>query len=447
MNLSRLSIRLRLAALATLLVAVTLTLSGIGLGILFDRQVRQLLVEELEASSNTLLAGIEPGRGPRIEPEVIGRDPRYLSPYSGYYWVIEFDGRMIRSPSLWDAMLPVPPIPVKPGQIATHVVAGPDDQRLLLIDRTVTIGPDRQPLRLMVAASLASHRAATQRFQSDLLPLLLGLGTLLILGSAVQLAIGLRPFARIPAAIAALQTGARPRIGEDLPRELRPLARAIDGLLEDRDQRITRARHAAADLAHTLKTPLQALMGQTEDLRRRGDARSADAIDAIAATVRTRVDRELGRARLGGRGPAEAHKVAEGIIAVLRRTPRGAEVRIRNDLPTALRLAIDPNDLADALGSLMENALRHAQAELRIHAGTRDGYDLLHVDDDGAGVAPEDLNDILIRGLSRDTDGTGLGLALTRDIMQAVDGRLHVENRASGFRATLVLPRIGVLRV
>ena len=444
MRLSRLSIRLRLALLATLLVAVTLTLSGIGLGILFDRQVRQLLVQELEASGNTLLAGIEPGGPPRIDPKVIGRDPRYLRPYSGHYWLILRDGQVFRSPSLWDAMLPVPEAAAPPGAIRIHDIPGPDGQKLLLIDRTVTIGPERRPLRMLVAASLASQHEAAERFQGDLRPLLLGLGAVLILGFAAQLAIGLRPFARIPEAIAALQSGARRRIGEDLPRELRPLARAIDGLLDDRDRRIARARHAAADLAHTLKTPLQALMGQAEDLRRRGDTRAAEAIDAIATTLRTRVERELGRARIGGRGPAEARRVAEGLAAVLSRTPRGAEVRIRNDLPAALRLAMDPDDLADALGSLMENALRHARSAVHLHAEARDGFDTIHVDDDGPGVAAGDLDGILTRGLSLDAggEGNGLGLALADDILQAVDGRLSVENRPAGFRATLAVPRL-----
>lgn len=204
-----------------------------------------------------------------------------------------------------------------------------------------------------------------------------------------------------------------------------------------------RARNRAADLAHTLKTPLQALRGETGRLRDQGAARAADAIDEIVDTIRSRVDRELGRARIGGEGPADLAQVAAKVAAVLRRTPRGEEVVIRVDVPPGLTARIDPYDLTEALGSVAENALRHAVAEVRLSARPEGRQVDLCVEDDGPGL-PEDLIARMTRrGESLEQDGTGLGLALARDIAEAAEGELRAANRSGGgFRVTLRLWRL-----
>ncbi|WP_265500873.1 ATP-binding protein [Paracoccus beibuensis] len=185
-------------------------------------------------------------------------------------------------------------------------------------------------------------------------------------------------------------------------------------------------------------------MGQSDGLRRRGQPEAAAAIDAIAGTIHDRVDREPGRARIGGRGPADAHQVAQGLVPVLSRTPRGDHIAIRNDLPERVMLPIDAADLADPLGSLMENALRHAGHPVRISHDDHGGQRRIQVEDDGRGVSDADLNRIVTRGLSLDEGSTGLGLALARDIAAAAaaGAHLHVTSLSPGFRASLVFDDI-----
>ncbi|WP_265500874.1 hypothetical protein [Paracoccus beibuensis] len=219
MILARASVRLRLALLSAVLVV-----AGRGLGILFDRQVTQLLVKELEANSNTLMAGRTRSVARCPSPRH-GPGPALSQPYSGHYWQIEATGRTTRSTCLWDAVLAVPEVAPRPGETVVGEATGPDQQDLLLIDRTVTIGADRTPLRITVAVDRASQRQTAHLFQRDLLPFLLGLGALLILGFAVQLSVGLRPFDRIPATITALARARAPGSGRTCRKSCAPLRR------------------------------------------------------------------------------------------------------------------------------------------------------------------------------------------------------------------------------
>ncbi len=314
-------------------------------------------------------------------------------------------------------------------------------QRLLVLERSVRIGPEALPLRVSVAESRTSLEEAQALFKRDLLPFLIGLGALMTAGSVAQVAIGLRPFARVRRQIEEMNRGLRSRLGSDQPKEVLPLATAIDELLEDRDKRIARARTRATDLAHTLKTPLQALLGETGRLRQRGEGAAADMIDEIVEAVRTRVDRELARSRIGSGGATDLRAAARKVAKVLERTALAETVRLSLDVPSALMASIDENDLIEALGSIAENAMRHATKEVRITARGGPGHVDLSVADDGKGVPAALLSRIARRGVRFDDtlDGTGLGLSLAHEIVEAAGGKVIMENLSPGFRVTFRL--------
>jgi signal transduction histidine kinase len=309
----------------------------------------------------------------------------------------------------------------------------------VILDRSISVGPGNEPVRITVATSRARFEEARGLFGRNVLPFLVGLGLFLMLASAAQVAFGLRAFSRIRRDIEALDRGGLSRLGHDLPHEVRPLAAAVDALLDDRDRRIARARHRAADLAHTLKTPMQAILGETGRLRDRGHQDSADAIDGIVDTIRCRIDRELGRAGIGTEGHANLHATVEAVASVLRRTPQGEDVAIVADIPPDLTVRLDGHDLTEVVGAVLENAVRHARARVRIHAEVQHARVRLVIGDDGPGVPEWDLDRILRRGTRLDADGTGLGLALAQDILDTAGGSLELRNLAKGFEVTLVL--------
>lgn len=444
------SIRWRLVLAGGLAIALALALSGMGLAVLFERHVARVAAADLRDRALALAAMVEPrgrdGASLRAPPE----DPLYDQPFSGHYWQVSLGDEIRRSRSLWDHTLAVEGRAPPPGQSRELDLSGPRDEPLLAIEQSLSVGQGAAalPLRIVVAEDRSQLSLARQGFLGDLLPYLSLLGLALMLASWVQITIGLRPLAQVGARVAGLIAGTRPRMGQDLPTEVTPLATQIDSLLDARDQELDRARHRAANLAHGFKTPLQALLGDAAQLRGRGEHELAHSIETIATEMRRHVDRELARARIQtaraatGAEPAE---IARKLIGVLRRTPTGAGLDWQLDAGPGLRARIDPGDLTEAMGALMENAMRHAETRVQISirpdapAGAR--HIAIAIRDDGPGVPEAHLAGLTRRGLSLDPSGQGqgIGLAMVADITDAAQGTLRLSNARPGFLAELRL--------
>lgn len=442
--------RLFLAGTASILVA--LALSGLGLLLLFERHVERRMVGELEAHLRQLVSGLERVDG-RLQMARPPAEPRFKEPLGGLYWqIVEEPGATLRSRSLWDAALQLPPDELADGEVHEHRIEGPRGETLLVVERTLelpsSLGGGR--LRVVVAVNRAELHAAGTAFALDLVPSLAMLAVLLVVGAWMQVAIGLRPLEAVRRRLADVSAGRAARLGASFPDEVRPLAAEVDHLLEAQEQAVARARARAADLAHGLKTPLTVLSSDVEELRAQGEMRIADEIAAVAATMRRHVDRELARARLGSRprhGPAVAVRpVVEQVVSVLCRTPRGHElgweVAVDDDAATTL----DLHDLAEVVGNLADNATKWAESRVRI-LGRREGNAVvLVVEDDGPGIAEDKLGAVTARGdrLDESRPGSGLGLAIVTELLEAHGASLALgRSELGGLRAEVSLPTAG----
>ena len=234
-------------------------------------------------------------------------------------------------------------------------------------------------------------------------------------------------------------------MGGDWPQEVQPLAAELDALLTAREADVERARGRAGDLAHGLKTPLQALMGEAARLRAADQAQAAEGIEVVVATMRAHVDRELARTRIAlqsRNARAGAAAVARSVVAVLQRTPGGQRLAWQVDVPDDLVLAIDAADLSEALGALAENAARHAAGRVEVGAFVMGAQARVTVRDDGPGLPADRRAAMMARGVLADEagPGTGLGLAIAAEIAEAAGGVLELEEAGPGLSATLVLP-------
>jgi signal transduction histidine kinase len=124
------------------------------------------------------------------------------------------------------------------------------------------------------------------------------------------------------------------------------------------------------------------------------------------------------------------------------RTPAGARLNWSIDIPSDTIARIDPDDLAEAVGNLAENAARHAQTGVSIRLRRESGFIVLTIADDGGGIPPGQLEEVLSRGgrLDRSGSGAGLGLAIVGDIAEAWNGRFEIHNTATGLEADICLP-------
>jgi signal transduction histidine kinase len=442
------SLRLRLLVAGAVSILVALALSAFGLTLLFERHVERRIAGELAVHLDQITAGLDRDASGALVLSRPPADPRFGTPLSGLYWQIRVGDERLRSRSLWDETLDLPADALADGAVHEHRIAGPGGTSLVALERSVAL-PARLgggSLRAVVAVDAADITAATRAFAVDLIPYLAVLAVVLIVSAAVQVTVGLRPLAAVRSRLAGIRAGTERRLGDAFPDEIRPLAAEVDGLIAAREAQLERARARASDLAHGLKTPLQVLSGDVARLRARGEAAIADDIEQVAASMRRHVDRELARARLaagGGDATADVAAVVEAVLGVVVRTPAGAALAWTTAIPAGVIARIDPDDLAEAIGNLAENAARHARSRVTVSARD-DGDDLaVEVADDGAGIAEDDIDRVLARGgrLDRGGDGAGLGLAIVGDIAEAWGGRLRLASAATGTTATLVLRR------
>lgn len=443
------SLRLRLVIAGAAAVLVALALAAAALSALFAAHVERRALAEMSVQLDQVLAGVERDAEGRLVLTTEPADPRFARPLGGLYWQIASDGRLLRSRSLWDYALPLPPDELPDGSEHVHDLAGPGGETLLTVERSVRL-PARlggATMRAAVAMDRAELAVATQDFTADLLPFIAVLAAVLILAGWVQISIGLRPLAAVGKRVADVRSGTASRLGGDFPSEVRPLAAEVDGLLEQRETEIAQARTRAGDLAHGLKTPLQALLGEAARLRQVGHPEAAAAIDEIAEAMRRHVDRELTRARFARRSGAASVNLADladRVHRVISRTTEGAGVAWRIEVPSDLIASADTDDLTEALGALVENAAHHARGRVQISGRRAGDRVILSVIDDGPGIPADRIAALMERGARADTtgSGSGLGLAIAAEIAAGSGGQLTLHNADPGLEARLSLPAV-----
>lgn len=443
------SLRIRLLLAAAISILVALALAAAGLAWLFERHVERWLDAELEVQLDQLVGGIQLMPSQKIEVVKPPSNPRFEQPLSGLYWqiVMEPDGPVLRSRSLWDFQLTLPEAAVD--DVVHHIrVPGPAGSTLYALQRHIRL-PARLgggTSRVAVALDAGELRAAVWRFAGELMPFLLLVGALLIAAAWVQVNFGLRPLIAVRKTLAAIRSGERRRLGLGFPDEVQPLAREIDSLLDAREAQVEKARARAADLAHGLKTSLQVLTGEAERLKARGTIEIANAIEDLATGMQRHIDRHLTRARLAAAShdaSANVRDVVARVASVVARTPMGARLSWLNTVPADLYARIDPDDLAEALGNLIENGAQHARSKLTISGKGDDDFAALTVSDDGRGIPEARREEALRRGerLDASGSGTGLGLAIVADIADDCGANLMFDEQATGFSVTLRIPR------
>jgi len=440
------SLRLRLFFAGALSIVAALALAALGLVLLFERHVERRIESELAVYLDQIIANLDRGPDGTLFVADVLADPRFDQPLSGLYWQVQAGDAVLRSRSLWDGDLLLPRDVLADGNVHRHRIIGPAGAELLVLERSLRL-PARlgsASIRAAVAIDAREIATATRAFAADLLPYLGVLAVVLIAAAYAQVTFGLSPLAMVRKRLAAIREGRATRLGTAFPKEVQPLAAEVDALLEAREREAERARARAADLAHGLKTPLQVLSGDVERLRQKGEADIAADIEQIATAMRRHVERELARARMkSGIATARARvrEVIDRVLAVVMRTPDGARLAWTVECPPQLLARIDADDLAEAIGNLLDNAARHARRAVRIEARAMNNRVKLLISDDGPGIPAERMSEVLARGgrLDEAPTGAGLGLAIVQEIADAWAGGLELRSEGAGLQVELEL--------
>lgn len=216
-----------------------------------------------------------------------------------------------------------------------------------------------------------------------------------------------------------------------------------------------------SNVTHELKTPLTSIRMFVETLqegRVRDEAERREYLDVIgreSERLSGLIQRVLDLARFEGkhkdalkRRPADPGAVVAEAAEIFRRRLVDAdvavEVRVADGLPST---AMDPEAVKEMLLNLLSNAEKYGGKRIVLGATAEDGILRLTVADDGIGIAEAEQSRIFEKfwrsddHLAREVEGSGLGLALVREIARAHGGRVAVSSRrGEGSTFTVTLP-------
>ncbi len=437
------SLRFRLAAGALVAIVVALTIVWFVLSHLFTDYLADQYSFEMTGVMDSLAARLSVEDG-RLSLNGEPADTRFDLPAGGRYWQISpGDGSTpLRSRSLWDEEITADSLS-DDLYCGFREADGPDGRPLLVSERKMSLGEGaaRRDFTVYAGFSKAEMDGVLEGYHRPLRLMLLAIGGVLSLAAFLQGWLGLRPLARLRDSVAAIRAGRSAHIGLSGPTEVTPLVREINLLLTERETAVERARARASDLAHGLKTPLTVLSHLAESL----PADKRDTALQQIELVRQRSDRQLQAARMGVEQMATTSLlgISGKLVNVLSAVTAEKGIDWHVDIDPALTVQADPADVAEALGNVLDNAVRFARSRIELR-GFRAGTDTtLAISDDGPGAAPEQHDLMLKRGMTSGDEGlgSGLGLAISADIVEAYGGRLDLSrSELGGLAVRLTLP-------
>ncbi len=437
----------RMLAISAISTLLALVFAGVTIGHVLERFVMHGLDDRLDAQVSVLARAVRPDA--TLDRTRIVNLPGFDEPGSGWAWQVEGPAGSWRSIAM--------PLRIAPGQIAPgpprldgrrdNIGPRPGEGRGMrgerLHSRTLTVTTRLGPVTI---AAFGPRRIVEAPLREAMIPLLgslalLGVG--LALATLLQLRIGFRPLRDLRLSLAAVRAGTERHVPADQPGELQPLVTELNALIDQNAAGLAHARQHVANLAHGLKTPLAALSLKLAEANADDDVR--DMVDQIDRRIR----HHLGRARADAAGSGARVQTALApaiidIVAVLRRIHAERPLRIEIAVADETTVAIDPQDLDEMIGNLLDNAWRHASTAIALTAVAEGAFVSLAIEDDGPGLNEIAVEQALLPGrrLDESDGGHGFGLSIARELAELNGGKLTLGRSAElgGLAACLILP-------
>jgi len=425
------SLSARIGWSAAVVLAVFIVLTALALERAFADSAAAAQRERLFAQLYLVMAATEVSGDRNVQPPATLGDARFALPGSGLYARIDDEhGKPLwRSPSALGVALPET-LPVSGEYYGRQTVAG---ERHFVAAMRVNweTHTGSLPLTYSVYEHPAVYHEQMARYRRSLWGWLGAMAALLLGLLAAAVAWGLRPLRAVAAELRAIEAGAQPALQGDYPREIRLLSDNINTLLHHEHAQQARYKHALADLAHSLKTPLAILRGIDAGVQ-------APLLEEQVARMDGIVQHQLQRAATAGRAalapPLALAPLLQRLLSALYKVHADKPVTVQQALDEGVSFRAVEGDAMELLGNLLENAFKWCRAEIRIGAVIRGARLHITIEDDGPGIAPEAAEQVLQRGarLDETTPGHGIGLAMAHDIVNAYDGELKIGRSALG---------------
>jgi two-component system, OmpR family, sensor histidine kinase VicK len=209
--------------------------------------------------------------------------------------------------------------------------------------------------------------------------------------------------------------------------------------------------------AHELRTPIQALLGITDliesntDIRKEKVELSRAIIEMMIRNV-TRLERLsaniLDASRIE-RSTLKLHKevfdltqkvlhVIDDLKITTYRERKNIKI-VSNSIPNKLEIYADKSRIFEVLSNLIKNSIRFSdeeEATIIVNVEQKEGYAVVQVRDNGRGIDPEIMPKLFTKFATKSYQGIGLGLYISKSIIEAHGGKIWAENNRNGKGAT-----------
>lgn len=239
--------------------------------------------------------------------------------------------------------------------------------------------------------------------------------------------------------------------GDGVDDEVGRLAATMNAMLGRLDGAAQRQRDFVADVSHDLQSPLAAQRVALEVALAHPDDIDADALRQEVLGTTTQMERMvrdllvLASLDAGTTAVRRLIDLDDLVLEEATRARTGSRVRIDTTQVSAAPAYVDPDDVRRIVRNLLDNAETHARSRVDVIVTADEGHAQLDVTDDGAGIPPDQRDQIFDRfrrgdAARRQDGGTGLGLAIARSLAQRGGGTLELIDSRAGARFRLILP-------
>jgi two-component system, OmpR family, sensor histidine kinase TctE len=265
---------------------------------------------------------------------------------------------------------------------------------------------------------------------------------------------GLRPLLDLEDAISQRSSDDLSPIRRPVPPEIRGLVKRLNLLFGQVEASMARQASFISNAAHQLRNPIAGVLAMAEAVRSAPTDRAArDRAGELLVSARDLKDLAnklltLERASHAGERhePLELGEALEDVVDRYRAAARARGVALTIALPDdEICVSADPVMLREALGNLIDNALKHGGPDLgRIAVSLAAETDraLIRVTDDGRGVAAKDVETVLARfGQAGPSEGSGLGLSIAETVALSHGGGVALDrSEGGGLSVSVSLP-------
>lgn len=449
------SIAARLLLGASLVLAAFVTLTYVAV----KHSVHQRAEEALNTKMQGLVYGllgaselVDDKQLTVIEAEL--PEQRLLSPVTGIYAEVRDSGNNI----VWSSRSSVATIPaVQDVPVGTwqnvHRDKGTSEEVRAVQFKAIYVSENgSEPVfTFQVAEDATEFSASLASFDRNLWITLLLAALALLAVQLLVLAWGLRPLRRMGRDLQQIENGDKDSLETRLPEELAPMAHSINTLLNSERNRHLRYRNVMEDLAHSLKTPLSILRNHSSP-NSQPDNRTTQleppdvSQTAVVAQQTERMNDIIGyhlqRAQAGGSqalappvSPLPTlERLADSLRKVYAPQDNKAPIQFNFDIHKDFQVRVNEADLMEILGNLLDNACKYGASSITVRSKPVRGMRQVIVEDNGGGFPETNPEILLERGRRADLsrEGQGVGLALTRELVESYGGTLAIANTYSG---------------